>query len=72
MLRERGKKRKHEKKGEILLTERIILGLGAIDIAVLINPEKKLLVGEELPAAHISCEVAVAADMPAHHHRGRG
>lgn len=59
-------------KGKTLLTEWIVLGLGATDSAILINPEKKLLVGEELSVTHISCEVAVAADMPAHHHRGRG
>lgn len=74
MLKKKGekKRKKHERKSETLLTERIILGLGAIDSAVLINPEKKLLVGEELPAANISREVAVAADVPAHHHCSRG
>lgn len=48
-----------------LLTEGVILALGSVDLSVLVDPQEKLLEGEQLPPPHVPLEVIVAAHVPA-------
>ena len=48
----------------VVLTERVILALGPVDRAALVDPQEELLEGEELPASHVALEVVVAAHVP--------
>lgn len=54
----------HSSTQRALLTQRVILALGSVDLSVLVDPQEKLLEGEQLPPPHVPLEVVVAAHVP--------